>query len=75
MSMIMQNPVLEHLKRAAEQAPFKLEKENYQMAMQEIERLQHVISTIYHHVHSEQEVFIMLQRIKHILQAHTRDDN
>lgn len=70
MSMIMHNPVLEQLKRAADQAPFKLEKENYQMAVQEIERLQHVICTIHHHVHSEQEVFIMLQRIKHLLREY-----
>lgn len=37
------NPIIEHLKHQAQSAPFKLEKENYQMALAEIERLQSLV--------------------------------
>lgn len=63
------NPVAEQLKSAAASAPFKLEKENYLMAVQEIQRLQSVINQLKLHVNSEQELFVIHQRVKHTLQG------
>jgi hypothetical protein len=67
--MMNLNPVAEHLKSAATSAPFKLEKENYLMAVQEIERLHDVIQQLHAHVNSDQELFVIFQRVKRTLES------
>lgn len=65
------NTISEQLKQHALQAPFLLEKQNYLMAVQEIDRLHAIIQQLHTCVQDHTvDCHLILQQIKHILQAH-----
>ena len=67
------NPVSDKLKQAATVAPFVMEKQNYLMASQEIDRLHALIDQVHaciQELPDHTSCSQIISNIKHILQAH-----